>query len=195
MRGNGLVSPYEGSLGRLLSGFRPETKYADPACRTGIPRASDAAHFRPFNDSFDFNTKEVKRLVYEVEIEGTLPTYVDYEFVWADRGLKAARAQRERAIERIVSCIEKLEDLKKIDRKAYIGIIWIRPEMNLRQEAVGYAKRIVESALIRAGVIDPGHIHEFYDLGFAFSAHRPRTIVLITDDQDEILSRMGFIYA
>lgn len=127
-------------------------------------------------------------MVYEVEIKGTLPTFRDYLDAYALLGRRRALLKRERLIERLITLFSSLP---RFGRRAHIGIVWIRPNSKENQQSVSHAKVLILTALRRAGVVkdDFLRVADPIDLGFMYSALSPRTIVLISDDEDELFKR------
>lgn len=133
-------------------------------------------------------------MVYEVEIEGTLPTFGE----WANEGFLYGRIKALKKRESMIeSLIPLFADLPKFDGHAYIGIVWVRPDSKEKQSSVCYAKTLILSALRRASIVrsDYSLLTDLIDLGFLFNARNPRTIVCIADSLDELYAHQESRYA
>lgn len=133
-------------------------------------------------------------MVYEVEIEGTLPTFSDYLDTYVLHGRRMALMKRDRMIENLVPLFRIPPNF---DGHAYVGIVWIRPNSKEDQQSVSYAKTLILIALQRAGVVidDLFRIADPIDLGFFFNARAPRTIIRIADSLDELYAHQESRYA
>ena len=127
-------------------------------------------------------------MVYEVEIEGTLPTYGDFFLSYREDDMMESLALVDNTLKKL---IPYFTDMPKLIGDVYTGIVWIRPEMRIRQSSVGYSRKLIMTALNRAALNKgcPMSFRGCYDLGFLFSARSPRTIVLVSNNQDELFNR------
>lgn len=133
-------------------------------------------------------------MVYEVEIEGTLPTLNDRKIAIRLDKENEYRAWRDGKIQEIVSCFA---NAPKFVGPVYVGVVWVRPDMFRNHRIVSYARSFIVCALRRAGVIRDEFFQfdDVINLDFFFNARDPRTVIRVADNLDELYAHQESRYA
>lgn len=123
---------------------------------------------------------------YVVEIPGTLPTASDHVRMRE----KSMREAHELELLTIKYLAARFRDAGvKLETKAYIGIIWVRPDMAESPTSVSWPEQFIPDALVFSRSIGNRASARFetFDLGFRTNPTNPRTIIIVADTEHELL--------
>lgn len=114
------------------------------------------------------------------EIPGKLPSLNDY--TRANRaGWQAGASMKRKAEEAIIAALGA--GVPHFTAEVDIWMLWIRPDMRTDKDNVCFAKKFIQDALQKAGVIkgDGWKACTPHDYGFLVNKANPRTVVIVQD--------------
>ena len=123
---------------------------------------------------------------YIVEIPGTLPTAADHVRMRE----KSMHDAHEFEVLMIKYLAARFRDVGvKLEARAYVGIIWVRPDTAESPESVSWPEQFIPDALVHSQAIRNRRSARFetFDLGFRTNPNNPRTIIIVADTEHELL--------